>query len=153
MRISDWSSDVCSSDLVQLYSTELAHAQDDHVLRFTAAPAGGRAELLAMTQVQPLIGLVDTGIGHVGEVTTGLDQIGLAVQVAPDDPYLLACALATQDAAQVVFGLGGLDGGANLRAHLAGSQVEVQFAAAYPLQQHRREIGRASCRERVCQYV
>jgi hypothetical protein len=41
-------------------------------------------------RVQPLIGLVDAGIGHVGKVAAGLHQIGLAGQVAPDNPYLMA---------------------------------------------------------------
>src|SRR3546814_11417171 len=41
MRISDWSSDVCSSDLLDDRLRELHALQDDRVLRVAQRPAGG----------------------------------------------------------------------------------------------------------------
>ncbi|MNE65375.1 hypothetical protein D3C80_1608500 [compost metagenome] len=61
-----------------------------------------------MALVQPLIGLVDGGIGHVRQVATGLDQVGLTGQVAPDDAHLMTCSLTAQLAAQLVIAFGGL---------------------------------------------
>ncbi len=69
---------------------QLAHAENHHVLRVAAAPAGGHAELLAMAGVEPVIGQIDAGIGQIGEVATGLGQGRLAGQIAPDDAHLLA---------------------------------------------------------------
>src|SRR5437868_262471 len=76
----------------------------------STAPAGWRAELLAMPLVQPLISLVDTGVGHVRQIATGLHQIRLPGQVAPDDAHLLAGTLTTQGTTQLVIGLGHLHG-------------------------------------------
>ena len=101
---------------VQLHCTELAHAEDDHVLCLAAACAGRRAELGAVALVQPLIGLVDAGVGHVGQIATGLHQVGLACEVAPDDAHLLARALAAQHAAQFIFCFGLLHGTGYLAA-------------------------------------
>ena len=123
---------------VQLHCTELAHAEDDHVLRLAAACAGRRAELGAVALVQPLIGLVDAGVGHVGQVATGLHQVGLACEVAPDDAHLLARALAAQHAAQFIFCFGLLHGTGYLAAQLAGRKAAVQLAPGHQLQQHQR---------------
>src|SRR3546814_6365886 len=102
MRISDWSSDVCSSDLVQF---QLAN-----VLQM----------LLAGQRQQPL-GLLDVIHRLLGRLGVGLVSFDSARLLE-----LLASLLKTW-----VIDLG---------RHL----VE-------PLQGV--EIGRASCRERVCQYV
>ncbi len=75
---------------VQFMCAQLAHAENHHVLRIAAAPAGGHAELLAMAGVEPVIGQIDAGIGQIGEVATGLGQGRLAGQIAPDDAHLLA---------------------------------------------------------------
>ena len=75
---------------VQFMCAQLAHAENHHVLRIAAAPAGGHAELLAMAGVEPVIGQIDAGVGQVGEIATGLGQGRLAGQVAPDDAHLLA---------------------------------------------------------------
>ena len=123
---------------IQLHGAELAHAEDDHLLRLAAAPAGRHAELLAMPRIQPLIGLIDAGIGHVREVAAGLDQIGLAGQVAPDDPHLVAGALATQGAAKLIVGFGRAHRCRDLRAQLTGRKAAVQFAGLHQLQQHQR---------------
>src|SRR3546814_1805581 len=83
MRISDWSSDVCSSDLPVGSATWLATEMDEDGILF---------------------GLADLGFGC---------------------PELGSFALAELEAVRLPFGLG----------------IE------------RDQIGRASCRERVCQYV
>ncbi|MCY1178345.1 hypothetical protein D9M73_186910 [compost metagenome] len=123
---------------VQFHRAELAHAEDDHLLRFAAAPADGRAELLAMALVQPLIRLVDGGIGHVRKVTAGLGQVGLASQVAPDDAHLMACSLPPQLAAQLVVTLGALGGCSNLCAQLPWPEAAIQFTTGDQAKEHRR---------------
>src|SRR3546814_4658702 len=90
MRISDWSSDVCSSDLVR---------------RSVPRP-----------EIQPFRHEV-TGENHLVDLGRAVDQTGLAgVAVHPFQHGILG-------------------------------------VAARPTELDRREIGRASCRERVCQYV
>src|SRR3546814_8617985 len=86
MRISDWSSDVCSSDLVE---------HDDVVLVLGGVPES-----------------VDAVMGHVDRTTFGLEPPAQAV----GEPYFV------------------ID---HENAHRPSMN----------------EIGRASCRERVCQYV
>jgi hypothetical protein len=76
-----------------------------------------------MTLIQPAIGLIDAGIGHVRQIATGFDQVGLTIDIAPDNPHLLAGALTTQCAAQFVIAGCGLRGSSNLPAQLAGAKV------------------------------
>ncbi|MNZ82743.1 hypothetical protein D3C78_1014490 [compost metagenome] len=123
---------------VQFHRAELAHAQHHHVLRLAAAVADRRAELLAMARVQPVVGLVDRSVGKVGQVAAGLHQVGLAGQVAPDDPHLLAAALAAQVARQFVFALGSLGGGSDLRAQRTRGKCPVELATGGQIDQHRR---------------
>ncbi|MNE64337.1 hypothetical protein D3C80_1597450 [compost metagenome] len=94
--------------------------------------------MLAMTRIQPLVCLVDTGIGHVRQIATGLDQVGLTGQVAPDDPHLMARTLAAQCAAELVVGFGGAHCGCNLCTQFAGGKTAVQFAGLHQPQQHQR---------------
>src|SRR3546814_12042343 len=99
MRISDWSSDVCSSDLVAAvnggrYSTDL-HLQHD--------PSATQA--FAETHVRRL---------------EAMRRAGAGVERAADGSWTIAA-------------------------------DHVDRAAAYEARRH--QIGRASCRERVCQYV
>ncbi|MNJ34097.1 hypothetical protein D3C77_287960 [compost metagenome] len=123
---------------VQFHRTELAHAQDHHVLRLAAAMADGCAELLAVAWIQPVVRLVDGGIGEVRQVTAGLHQVGLAVQVTPDNPHLLAAALATQIAGQFVFSLGDLGSSFDLRAQFTRGEGAVQLTARLQFDQHGR---------------
>lgn len=123
---------------IEFHRTELAHAEDNHLLRLATASTGRHAELLAMARVQPLIGLVDAGIGHVGKVAAGLHQIGLAGQVTPDNPYLMTRTLTAQRATELIIGLGGAHRRGNLRAQLAGSKAAIQFAGPHQVQQHQR---------------
>ncbi|CRM86693.1 hypothetical protein [Pseudomonas sp. 22 E 5] len=108
------------------------------MLGFAAAPAGGCAELHAVALVQPLVRLVDAGVGHVGEVATGLHQVRLSGQVAPDNAHLLARALAAQHAAQLIFCFGLLHGTGDLAAQLTGRKAAVQLAPGHQLKQHQR---------------
>ena len=91
-----------------------------------------------MALVQPLVGLVDAGVGHVGEVATGLHQIRLAGQVAPDDADLLAGTLAAQHAAQLIFCFSLLHGTGDLPAQLARRKATVQLAPGDQFEQHQR---------------
>ncbi|MNH20978.1 hypothetical protein D3C79_807680 [compost metagenome] len=95
-------------------------------------------ELLAMAWIQPLVGLIDASVGQVRQVTAGLHQVGLAVQVTPDDPHLLAAALTPQVARQLVFARGSLGGSGNLRAQLARREAAVEFAAGDQIEEHGR---------------
>ena len=103
-----------------------------------AAPAGGRAELLAMAAVQPLIGLVDGGVGHVRKVATGLHQIGLTIEVTPDNPHLMARALATQHTTEFVFALRFAHGGGNLCTEFTRRERPIELAGLHQRQQHQR---------------
>src|SRR3546814_2791648 len=88
MRISDWSSDVCSSDL-------------------------------------PDMGVLQQDVGerlHLGLGIGGAGRVGRAVQDQPLGP------------------------GRDRRLEILRQQLEAVIRRA-------RQIGRASCRERVCQYV
>src|SRR3546814_5488546 len=91
MRISDWSSDVCSSDLLGLYGGDLRAAERSYQLLHQVSGRAGRAE-------QP---------GRV-----------LLQTAEPEHPVMQA-----------------------LAAGVADGQGRDRFFA---------EIGRASCRERVC---
>lgn len=123
---------------VQFHRTQLAHAEDDHLLRLAAAPADGGAELRAVALVQPLVSLVDAGVGHVRQVAAGLYQVRLSGQVAPDDPHLLAGALATQHTPQLIFCFSLLHGCGNLPTQLIRRKAAVQLAPGHQLKQHQR---------------
>src|SRR3546814_6903533 len=112
MRISDWSSDVCSSDLL-----------------FTMAN----------------VGLPGTG-GFVGELLTlvGAFQANTWVAFIATTGVILSAAYALWLYRRVVFGELTKD---DVKAMLDMSPRDIATFA--PLV----EIGRASCRERVCQYV
>src|SRR3546814_16625326 len=105
MRISDWSSDVCSSDL----SIWTGEGQDD---------VSGGALAVGSDSLATVVNTADaTGVNHASAGSDRIDT-GDGTDVMAGD------ALATQ----------------------AGSTAAVSNLATG-------EIGRASCRERVCQYV
>src|SRR3546814_9962540 len=72
MRISDWSSDVCSSDLVadQLIVAGLGHHRHavDHAFGNAVAAIGGHAHghPFAVAAQQPVVDVVDGGVGGGG---------------------------------------------------------------------------------------
>src|SRR3546814_2694614 len=102
MRISDWSSDVCSSDLGERFEEAYAHA----------VKVG---ETRGLTFVHPFD---DAGI-IAGQGTVALEML----ETAPDIDTLV-----------VPIGGGGL---------ISGMAVAAKAV---------KQIGRASCRERVCTY-
>src|SRR3546814_1213947 len=84
MRISDWSSDVCSSDLLALVGTE-----EDHVAIFGAAAfehAGQRGivQILDDRRLQTItaLGLVFDDDVRESACTIDLDEFGVLVDVA-----------------------------------------------------------------------
>src|SRR3546814_15073661 len=100
MRSSDWSSDVCSSDLYKRRIDEFGHTQE----------ALGRLVHKSRSHVANLLRLLDLPEKVRGYVASGeLDMGHARALIKSDDPEALA--------------------------------LEVI------------KIGRASCRERVCQYV
>src|SRR3546814_4248719 len=101
MRISDWSSDVCSSDLLIARAVEAGG---------THAVYGGSVQSPAVARVATMAGLMGVPVTIVIGATTA------AKALPKHAPVRLA-----------------YEAGAEFR--------EI------------REIGRASCRERVCQYV
>src|SRR3546814_17178981 len=98
MRISDWSSDVCSSDL-------LAAAADDHAAGNAAAAVAAGVALV----------IVGTGMDDERRAI-GIEQPAVAFETRTDEVQRRA-------------------------ADLVGFDHEIG------------QIGRASCRARVCQYV
>src|SRR3546814_9223698 len=108
MRISDWSSDVCSSDLIQA---------DD-------GGASNNLSLVAIASISVTAADAQPPVLAANQMT--IDEGGTAVLSAAE----LAATDPDSDEGGLLFTVGGVTGG--------------QFAL---------EIGRASCRERVCQYV
>ena len=108
------------------------------MLRLATASAGGNTKLLAMALVQPVIGQIDAGVGHVRQVATAFHQVGLAGQVAPDDPYLMPGALATQLPTQLILVFGGVHRSVNLPAQLTGGKAAFQLAGRDEVEQHPR---------------
>src|SRR3546814_14280573 len=111
MRISDWSSDVCSSDLI-----DLAGLQQD-----------ARGDVLC-------------GSGTFDPPTTKLDANG---QGSPYATYGFAAQIAE---VAVDLDLGTVKVLRMAAAHDVGRAVNPTLVEG-------QKIGRASCRERVCQYV
>ncbi|MNZ78107.1 hypothetical protein D3C78_966710 [compost metagenome] len=108
------------------------------MLRFTAAVADRRTELLAVARIQPLISFVDRRVSKVGQVATGLAQFGLAGDITPDDAQLLAVALAAQVACQLFFTRRRLGRCRDLPTQLARRIPAVHLAAGQQGKQHRR---------------
>src|SRR3546814_11681217 len=118
MRISDWSSDVCSSDL-----EEEALAAERSDMQKGARLAG------ELTTVNELLLGSEGGLSQLRQAARRLDRM------AAEHP-LLAEALASLD-----------------RAVIEASEAEEKLDAASDACSFDPEIGRASGRERVCQYV
>src|SRR3546814_17017991 len=111
MRISDWSSDVCSSDLVvAVRLVELEH-------RELGVVAGGEA-------------LVPEHPPDLEHPLEAADREALQVELGRDP----------QEEVEV-------------ERVVVGGERAGQRATGDRVQRRRLEIGRASCRERVCQYV
>src|SRR3546814_13512647 len=120
MRISDWSSDVCSSDLA--FAAGMADALIEDAVRARIAQFG--PEPLGMDIA---VGIVEMRVAvreTANVVETGLEVDGIDAHVDL---------------------LGGLVG----RGEKSGAGVPRFRDRGV----QRQEIGRASCRERVCQYV
>src|SRR3546814_1305894 len=106
MRISDWSSDVCSSDLLST----------------------------------GLLWKLPAELAHLPDTTDVADRFGIVEWIPPVPKELLAIAMPLT-AARLNFEIGRLKMYPNL---LVDDEVVVT---------EKLEIGRATCRERVCQYV
>jgi len=120
---------------VQLAGTELAHAENHHVLRLAGTCASGHAELLAVALVEPAISEVDAGIGHGREVAAGFRQIGQAVEVAPDDAHLMAVAETAQRDRQRLLALAPGELRFEQRAHFALAEWALEQPVGGQLQQ------------------
>src|SRR3546814_18658286 len=123
MRISDWSSDVCSSDLVEL------------------EPGAGRVlGLLSIAQLPRRLTLDFRDLFSKGFAFDKLaGNVRIAAGKASTDDLLI-----DGPAAEIR-----IHGNADLRAQTFNQTIEVLPRAGNLLA----EIGSASCRERVCQYV
>src|SRR3546814_2600084 len=146
MRISDWSSDVCSSDLVTLASLRAAigivtqePALFDDTVRANIAygrPDATEDEIVAAARsaaahdfIMALPEGYETLVGEQGLRLSGgqRQRIAIARAMLKDPPILL------------------LDEATSALDSEAASNVQPAL--------RRLKIGRASCRERVCQYV
>src|SRR3546814_1284225 len=124
MRISDWSSDVCSSDLSQASAREKAKPA-------SARPSSAGAETDERVYVM-------TPQARVIELPAGATPVDFAYYLHTDLGH--RCRGARVDGQLVPL----------LTKLQTGQTVEVIAAKSGGPS---REIGRASCRERVCQYV
>src|SRR3546814_1849321 len=125
MRISDWSSDVCSSDLLG-YVVD-SHNEPEVALRsFTADPAAW--DLVITDRSMPKM--------------TGEDLTRSLKDVRSDVPILMLSGYVSGEDAGELSDIG-------LEAVIGKPVLPDELAAAVRAAQ----IGRASCRERVCQYV
>src|SRR3546814_14254408 len=129
MRISDWSSDVCSSDLVHIKQFDRPTTRNDFLV--TIAPA----------EPQQIIGdsfrqhshIIAIGIHAQGSVPLG--KLGAVRSM--DQWHMGVYRLRPTHCAN--------------ERELAEGVVEMVIAPDNMRNAHK--IGRASCRERVCQYV
>src|SRR3546814_4680027 len=141
MRISDWSSDVCSSDLAR--GLQAGSQRGDEAISWAGSLSGRQGDLADLEH--PAI------LAHAGGQRPDpemRDQLAVLVEVKAPLPrlhQLQRCALGQDEL------------GARRNPERPGELVRIvaiekQEVAA---QRHavEREIGRASCRERVCQYV
>src|SRR3546814_1480670 len=72
MRISDWSSDVCSSDLVG--DADVADAGED-VAGHVAVAAGGLARQVVLDPAQPLLGVRGVVVGNHRREQAGVVRV------------------------------------------------------------------------------
>src|SRR3546814_8844853 len=126
LRISDWSSDVCSSSVLEY----LASARTQAVLNSLTAPHPGR---IVIFDSPPVLA--------ASPASALASHVGQAVLVVRADKT-------TENALRDAVGL--LHACDHIQLLLNGVQFSTEgrhFGTYYG------EIGRASCRERVCQYV
>src|SRR3546814_14504643 len=136
MRISDWSSDVCSSDLVSV-EDPLAEDDPEGMTKFTAA-AGNRVQIVGDD-------FLVTDAARVRKAAAA--GACNALLVKPNQAGTLTETRAAFEAARAA-GFGAI---VSARSGETEDVTIVHLAvgwSAWPL-----KIGRASCRERWCQYV
>src|SRR3546814_12109121 len=131
MRISDWSSDVCSSDLIAVPSAKLGFPE----VKLGLLPGAGGTQRAPRLAGVPLA-LEMTAKGDPIPAKRALDA-GLIDRLAGEDS-LEADAIAFARACA---------GKPLPRASQKTATPDPEAVAAFT------KIGRASCRERVCQYV
>src|SRR3546814_18357452 len=131
MRISDWSSDVCSSDLTSLLQVDFPLDGIDLAIRMGAGPFPRLyAQKLVTEQLVPVCSpgfaaSIDPPLRHPAD----LGRATLIHVTMASEDWAAWCAAA---------GIVDIDLDRGMRCNT------IQLAIA--------EIGRASCRERVCQY-
>src|SRR3546814_9419526 len=142
MRISDWSSDVCSSDLLP---GAVRLAAGDAVAGLQAAPHGDLVLELAAVAPAPVGAVADRRYAPVDAAVPPLDALAdrhrHGALLRPDIALLLAFV-------QPVDELQREDG---IERHVVVAALPIVAMARLWIVVE--EIGRASCRERVCQYV
>src|SRR3546814_15207972 len=115
MRISDWSSDVCSSDL---------RATDDIAGKITAIQQATKGSVFANQSIQQTIVEVQTSAQRIRDAMDAQAQPVTSITAAVDETALAADSMSST---------------------IASIRNDSGMVAP--------EIGRESCRERVCQYV
>src|SRR3546814_15042739 len=130
MRISDWSSDVCSSDL-QRRDLRIADTQTFEILRIEAQQPYRRQRLYI--RGTPLT--EKAGFAQNRTAAERIELLAFAIALDPDlEP-------AVDDDVNIARQVAFFD-------HAFSRRMLFEFR-----HQREHEIGRASCRDRVCQYV
>src|SRR3546814_7319544 len=134
MRISDWSSDVCSSDLAA-----------------TGIEPGYEQRQFAPDEARGKLRLVGSQDGANGAVTIHQDARMYLTRLDAEETVVHDLDPGRYAWIQVARGAASVDG-EPLKAG-DGAAVSEQSRIAISGSPTAEEIGRASCRERVCQYV
>src|SRR3546814_6191136 len=130
MRISDWSSDVCSSDLIGMAVAGILSGFGCRLLAYDPAPDPGLTALGGRYVELP-------------ELLSGADVITLHCPLTPATRHMIgadAVAMMKPGVMLINTSRGAVVDTAAVIAGLKSGKIGYQ-------------IGRASCRERVCQYV
>src|SRR3546814_4578225 len=142
MRISDWSSDVCSSDL-----SGLADVLDQDFVRTARAKGLSPAVILRRHALRPAL---MPGVSYLGPAAAGLLTGAVVIETVFSLPglgrYFVQGAL-NRDS-PLLLGVVGLYAALIILFNLIADLI-----SGWLVSRVRTGQGRASCRERVCQYV
>src|SRR3546814_15912571 len=143
MRISDWSSDVCSSELLTVWLNKLEAEKQER--EQAAREANEKAQQEAIEARRAAIGTGDlNAIDAADDLLGAAEEAGQALKAVEKEKVQAkgehrAIGLRSRWIARLRDGEGG--------------KALTYYAKTQPERVKSFQIGRAACRERVCQYV